>query len=387
MVRLPVILSVAASLFAASALTAPSQGQAQAPRQGAGPARTVPVFMASVMQKPMPVRFDTIGVVQPVASVVLRSRVESQVVEVLAADGATVKEGDVIVRLDQRTIEAQIKQAEAQLTRSQAQLEQAQRDVRRLEQLIANDAGSRVTLDNNRTQVATLQAQIMADQAALENLKVQLGFYTIRAPISGRIGVVGVKPGNIAKTAENATPFATLIQTSPIYVAFAVPQKLLTELRDAMNNGTVMVTATPQGATKSATGKIVVIDNSVDNASGTITLRAVFDNADELLWPGALCNVRVTLRTINDAIVVPREAVQTGQNGNFVFIVQEGVAKVRPVTVDRSVDNETIIASGLKAGESIVTDGQLLLTDGARVEQKGGQNTPAPGGQAGKGAS
>jgi RND family efflux transporter MFP subunit len=334
----------------------------------------------------MPVRFDTIGVVQPVSSVVLRSRVESQVMDVLVADGATVKEGDVIIKLDQRTVEAQIKQAEAQLARSQAQLEQAQRDVRRFEQLMANDAGSRVNLDNSRTQMVTLQAQIQSDQAALENLKVQLGFYTIRAPISGRIGVVGVKPGNIAKIAENSTPFATLIQISPIYVAFAVPQKLLVELRSAMADGTASVTATPQGTTKSATGKIAVIDNSVDNASGTITLRAMFENDNELLWPGALCNVRVTLRTEANAIVVPREAVQTGQAGNFVFVVQDGIAKVRPVTLDRALEGEAIISSGLKAGENVVTDGQLLLTDGARVEQKGGTSAPAAG-QPAKGAS
>lgn len=381
MLRLPMVFAASLSLAAASVAFA----QSQPPRQGGQPARTVPVLMAAAVQKPMPVRFDTIGVVQPMASVVLRSRVESQVTEVLVADGATVKEGDVIVRLDQRTVEAQIKQAEAQIARSQAQLEQAQRDVRRFEQLIANDAGSRVNLDNSRTQMATLQAQIIADQAALENLKVQLGFYTIRAPISGRIGVVGVKPGNIAKTADTATPFATLIQTSPIYVAFAVPQKLLTELRGAMTDGTAIVTATPQGTTKSATGKIAVIDNAVDNASGTITLRAVFDNESELLWPGALCNVRVTLRTEPNAVVVPREAVQTGQNGNFVFVVQDGVAKVRPVTVDRAIDGESVISSGLKPGENIVTDGQLLLTDGVRVEQKGG--APAAGGQPTKGAS
>jgi RND family efflux transporter MFP subunit len=306
--------------------------------------------------------------------------------EVLVADGATVKEGDVIIKLDQRTVEAQIKQAEAQLARSQAQLEQAQRDVRRFEQLMASDAGSRVNLDNSRTQMATLQAQIQSDQAALENLKVQLGFYTIRAPISGRIGVVGVKPGNVAKIAENSTPFATLIQISPIYVAFAVPQKLLVELRSAMDAGTASVAATPQGTTKSVTGKIAVIDNSVDNASGTITLRAMFENNNELLWPGALCNVRVTMRTEANAIVVPREAVQTGQNGNFVFVVQDGIAKVRPVTLDRAIEGEAIISSGLKAGESVVTDGQLLLTDGARVEQKGGAPAPAAG-QPAKGAS
>lgn len=381
MVRLPVLLAASIGLAAASVAIAQTP-----PKPGAQPqTRGVPVLMSPVVQKPMPVRFDTIGVVQAVASVVLRSRVESQVTEVLVADGATVKEGDVLIRLDQRTVEAQIKQAEAQIARSQAQLEQALRDVRRLEQLIASDAGSRVTLDNNRTQVATLQAQIASDQAALENLKVQLGFYTIRAPISGRIGVVGVKPGNIAKTADTATPFATLIQTNPIYVAFAVPQKLLTELRGAMADGTAVVTATPQGAAKSVNGKIAVVDNTVDNASGTITLRAVFDNADELLWPGALCNVRVTLRTQPDAVVVPREAVQTGQSGNFVFVVEDGVAKVRPVTLDRAIDGEAVLASGVKAGENIVTDGQLLLTNGARVEQKGG--APAPAAQPGKGAS
>ena len=382
MVRLPVLLAASISLVAVST----AHAQTQPARPGGQQARTVPVLIASAVQKPMPVRFDTIGVVQPVSSVVLRSRVESQVMDVLVADGATVKEGDVIIKLDQRTVEAQIKQAEAQLARSQAQLEQAQRDVRRFEQLIANDAGSRVNLDNSRTQMATLQAQIQSDQAALENLKVQLGFYTIRAPISGRIGVVGVKPGNIAKIAENSLPFATLIQISPIYVAFAVPQKLLVELRGAMDAGTASVTATPQGTTKSATGKIAVIDNSVDNASGTITLRAMFGNDNELLWPGALCNVRVTLRTEANAIVVPREAVQTGQNGNFVFVVQDGVAKVRPVTLDRAIEGEAIISSGLKAGENVVTDGQLLLTDGARVEQKGGAPAPAAA-QPAKGAS
>jgi RND family efflux transporter MFP subunit len=382
MVRLPVFLAASMSLVALSAVHA----QTQPARPGGQQARTVPVLMASAVQKAMPVRFDTIGVVQPVSSVVLRSRVESQVMDVLVADGATVKEGDVIIKLDQRTVEAQIKQAEAQLARSQAQLEQAQRDVRRFEQLMANDAGSRVNLDNSRTQMVTLQAQIQSDQAALENLKVQLGFYTIRAPISGRIGVVGVKPGNIAKIAENSTPFATLIQISPIYVAFAVPQKLLVELRSAMADGTASVTATPQGTTKSATGKIAVIDNSVDNASGTITLRAMFENDNELLWPGALCNVRVTLRTEANAIVVPREAVQTGQAGNFVFVVQDGIAKVRPVTLDRALEGEAIISSGLKAGENVVTDGQLLLTDGARVEQKGGTSAPAAG-QPAKGAS
>ncbi len=362
-----------------------------APGQGSAP-RSVPVALGKATKSAVPVRFDTIGTVQPVASVTLRSRVESQIVEVAFKDGAVVKKDDVLVRLDSRGIEAQVKQAEANILRSQAQLEQAQRDVRRFEQLLANDAGSRVNLDNSRTQVATFSAQIRADEAALENLRVSLSYYTIRSPITGRAGVAGLKEGNIAKTGDGSPPLATINQTTPIYVVFSVPQRFLQDVRAARDDASSRVEVTPQGSTKAVVGRVGVIDNAVDAASGTITVRAEVENAEELLWPGQLCNVRVVFRTEPNAVAVPREAVQSGQRGSFVFVVVDNVAKVRPVTVARSVDKLSVISEGLTGDETVVTDGQMLLTDGMRVEPRGGGAPgqgpgPSAAGEPRKGAS
>ena len=326
--------------------TAKPEGAAQSPANAAGGGRpgaggggrpAVPVATAKVVRQAMPVRFDTIGTVQPIATVTLRSRVESQVLGVNFEDGADVKQGDILYQLDSRGIEAQIKQAEANLSRSRAQLEQAKRDVARNEALAANEYASRQKLDDSRTAVQTVAAQIRSDEAVLENLNVQLSYYTIRAPINGRIGVAGVKTGNIAKTGDSSAPLATINQISPIYVSFAVPQRLLPELRDGHAEGTSKVSATPQGMTDAVDGKIAVIENSVDAASGTILLRGMFENQNEVLWPGVLCNVRLVIRTEPNAVVVPREAVQTGQNGPFVFAITDGVAKVRPVVVDRTL--------------------------------------------------
>lgn len=361
--------------------TAKPEGAAQSPANAAGGGRpgaggggrpAVPVATAKVVRQAMPVRFDTIGTVQPIATVTLRSRVESQVLSVNFEDGANVKQGDILYQLDSRGIEAQIKQAEANLSRSRAQLEQAKRDVARNEALAANEYASRQKLDDSRTAVQTVAAQIRSDEAVLENLNVQLSYYTIRAPINGRIGVAGVKTGNIAKTGDSSVPLATINQISPIYVSFAVPQRLLPELRTALAEGTSKVQATPQGLTDAVDGKIAVIENSVDAASGTILLRGIFENQNDVLWPGALCDVRLVIRTEPNAVVVPREAVQTGQNGPLVFTITDGVAKVRPVVVDRTLRGLTVIKTGLNGDETVVTDGQLLLTDGARVEQRGG---------------
>ncbi len=380
------------SLPGAKPAVAPPAGGGQTaggpPRGQGGPGgaqRVVPVALGKAERRPMPVRFDTIGTVQTVASVTLRSRVESQILKVNFEDGAPVKQGDILFELDARGIEAQIKQAEANLSRSRAQLEQAERDVRRNEQLAAQEVGSRVTLDNARTAVQTVSAQIRADEAVLENLRIQLGYYTIKAPISGRIGVAGIKAGNIAKTGDGSVPLATINQISPIYVSFNVPQRLLPELREALAKGTSKVQATPQGLTDAIDGRVAVIDNNVDPTSGTIALRGIFDNAEEVLWPGALCDVRLVIRVEQDAITVPREAVQQSQNGMIVFVVENGQARVRPVTVDRTLRGLSVIKAGLNGDETVVTDGQLLLNDGVRVESRpqGGQRPPGgqpPGG-------
>lgn len=365
-------LSLPLMLFVAviSGLVSIAEGRAQQ----AGPPtmqRVVPVLLGEAKRGPVPVRFDTIGTVQPVASVVLRPRVESQILEIGFADGAMVKAGDVLVRLDSRGIDAQIRQAEATVQRTTAQWEQAQRDVSRNEALAANEFASKVNLENAKTQVATLNAQLASDRAALDNLRVTQSFYTITAPISGRAGVAGLKPGNIAKTGDGSVPFTVINQISPIYVTFSMPQRFLADLRLALNNPEAVVDASVQGVGTIVKGRIAVVDNAVDTASGTVSVRALFENDKETLWPGALCSVRVTLRVIDNAVTVPREAVMTGPRGSYVYIVDKDVAKFKLVKTGRIVDDRTEIVDGLAGDEKIVIDGQIQLTDGVKVEPKG----------------
>jgi membrane fusion protein, multidrug efflux system len=202
-----------------------------------------------------------------------------------------------------------------------------------------------------------------------------LSFYTIRAPISGRIGAVNVRPGNIIRAGDNnpTGTLATIVQTTPIYVIFSVPQRLLPDYRAALLSKESFVEATPQGSKQPVRGRVAVIDNTIDPATGTVAVRAQFDNPDDKLWPGQLCNLRVVLRTERDVVSVPRTATQSGQTGTFVYVVENGVARVRPVTIARTQDGRDIVAEGLKGGEAIVVEGALALFNGARVETR----TPA----------
>ena len=336
-------------------------------------ARTVSVLAASAKKVALPIRVNTIGTVQPVSTVTLRSRVESQILEIGFSDGAIVKPGDVLVRLDSRGIDAQIRQAEATVERTNAQIDQARRDVQRNEALAANEFASKVNLENARTQVATLSAQLAADQAALDNLRVQQSYYTIKAPIGGRVGVAGIKVGNIAKTGDGSPAFAQINQISPIYVAFNLPQRYLPQVRAAVGDSAAFVEVSLQGVGAMAKGRIAVVDNTVDTASGTVMIRALFDNPSEVLWPGALCTVSVTLGFVPDTIVVPKEAVQMSQKGAFVFVVENGAAKVRTVKVGRTVDGVTEIVEGLAGTETVVVEGQVQLVDGVAVDVKPSQ--------------
>lgn len=366
----------------ASGTTAPGSGS---PAAGPPARPPVPVAVGKAERKPMAVRLDALGTVQAFASVNMRARVESQIMEVAFQDGAAVKAGDLLFKLDSRQIEAQIRQAEATLARDRAQLSANESDYKRAQELARRDFASEQRLDQAKALAETQRAVVRASEANIDNLKVQLSFYTLSAPISGRIGAAGLKAGNIAKTGDGSPVLASINQTSPIYVAFAVPQRYLIDLKGAMTDAGSSATATPQGLLKSATGRVAFVDNIVDATTGTITARAAFENADEMLWPGALCNVRLTLRTENDALVVPREAVQTGQTGTFVFVIEGDVARVRPVVVNRISDGQTVLTSGLQGGETLVTDGHLLLTNGARVvvRQPGGapaaRSAPAGG--------
>ncbi len=335
----------------------------------------VVVVVGHAARRDLPWRIDEIGTAQVIASVALRPHFDATVDKVLVADGASVKAGDTLIELDARQVRAQIDGAKAQLAKDHAALEQAQRDVTRYTDLVARSATPQLNLDNAKTAEASGRAAILADQAAIDNLQVQLGWSTIFAPISGRVGVVAIKEGNIAKASDNGATgiLATINQISPIYVTFSVQQALLPALRAGMANG-ARVEATPQGSKTSATGTLALIDNSVDPTTGTILAHAVFENPDETLWPGQLCNLKVTLRVEPNTVVVPREAVQIGQNGNFVFTVVDGVAHVQPIEISRTQDGQTIVTKGLNGDETVVVDGALLLTEGAKVAVRVAQN-------------
>ncbi|TCR62212.1 efflux RND transporter periplasmic adaptor subunit [Bosea sp. BK604] len=351
---------------------------AQANRSATPQRPPVTIVTAKVERKPMPVRLDAIGTVQTISMVNVRSRVDTQITEVGFKDGGYVKKGDVLFRLDSRLVETLLRQAEANVARDKALLISAESELRRAEELAKREFATDQRLDTARAGVATLRASIRAGEAAVDGLKVQLTYYTITAPVSGRIGVAGLKEGNIAKTGDNSTVLVTINQIDPIYVSFSLPQRHLSDIRAAMNAGTASVLATQHGAPAGVEGKIAVIDNLVDATTGTIQMRAVFDNPEESLWPGALCQVRLTLRVDPEALTVPREAVQNGQNGTFVFVVEDGIARARPVVVDRMIDERVVLTSGLKGDETVVIDGQLLLTEGARtVERSSGRSPPA----------
>lgn len=349
--------------------SAQEQPQGQQPRgQQRQAQRAVPVETATAVRSEIPVRLEALGTVQPMASVAIKSRLETEIVSVHFTDGAMVESGELLFTLDGRAIEAQILQAEGVLARDRAQLEGSERDVRRYAELLAKNAGTRVQLENAQTQADMLRGSIQANEAALKNLRVQLSYTRITAPITGRISAASVKVGNFVRPAD-ATPLATIVQTKPVYVTFGLPQRSLPEVRRAIAEGTSRVEALAQGEGEPSLGRLAMIDNTVDATTGMVSVRATMENVDESLWPGSLVRVGLVLR-MEQGVTVPSAAVQTGQSGTFVFVVRNGMAAVQPVTVDRTFDNQSVIAIGLSGGETVVTDGQLLLAEGTRVSPR-----------------
>ncbi|MGE0339718.1 MAG: efflux RND transporter periplasmic adaptor subunit [Xanthobacteraceae bacterium] len=328
----------------------------------------VSVLAGKALRKDVPFRVDSLGTVQPLVSVLIRARVDSQVVKVHFEDGARVKEGDLLFTLDSRSIDAQILQAEATLARDKAQLEKAERDRDRVAGLAAKGTISQVQEADAKTNVEVLKATVAQDEANLQNLRVLRTYYDVKAPVSGRIGIANVRQGSLVRLADSGTPLATINQIAPIYVAFGVPERFIPDLRAAGDKATVEVAF--QSELTLTGGKVAFIENTVDPQTGTILVRGIFQNSDEKLWPGTLASVRVTLRTDPGVVTVPAEAVQSGQKGTFVFVVENNVARVRAVKVARNAEGESVILEGLNGGETIVTDGQLSLRDGSRVEIK-----------------
>src|SRR5690349_2309797 len=290
---------VAAGAFFSRSYWMGGNASAQAPQRP----RTISVELAKAERRAVPVDVDAIGTVTPISSVALQSRLETTIVAVHFEDGAKVNEGDLLFTLDSRQIDAQIEQAEGVLVRDQAQLEGAQRDLRGYNDLVGKGATTQVNVDNARTQSDILTGTIKADQAALDNLKVQKSYTVIRAPFDGRISAANVKIGNFVRPADTA-PLATINQMAPTYVAFAVPQGVLNDLRESMANGTTKVIAKVPGSEASETGKVAFVENTVDATTGMVIVRAIMDNASEVLWPGTLVNTRLIVRN-EEAVVVP----------------------------------------------------------------------------------
>ena len=355
--------------FAVHAPSQPDSAIAQAPQ---GP-RHVSVEVATAVKKNVPMLLGGLGNVTTMASVAVKGRLDNEIVGVHFADGAKVNKGDLLFTLDTRAIEAQMRQVEGNIARDQAQLDGAARDVRRYTELVAKAATPVTNLENAQTQVATFSGALKADQAALENLRVQLTYCSIRAPISGRISMAAVKVGNFVRSADTA-PMAIINQTAPVYVTFTIPQKNLPDIRHALAAETANVEIIIPGESKRANGVVTMIENAVDVTTGMAMVRATMPNEDELLWPGTLVSAQMTMR-IESAVVVPSTAVQVSQTGPFVYVVKDRKAVVQPVTLARTAGSESVISDGLQGGETVVTDGHLLLTDGAVVaprERKSG---------------
>ncbi|MBI1214989.1 MAG: efflux RND transporter periplasmic adaptor subunit [Alphaproteobacteria bacterium] len=326
----------------------------------------VPVTIAAAKRQDVPVTISSVGTVVPFQTVNIKSRLDSQIMAIRFHDGDEVKKGDVLFQLDDRALKAQLAQAQADLARDQAQLENLKWQLDRNKQLIGQKAISEQAFKSSKAAADAQAASVQADEAAISNLNVQIGYTTITAPIDGRTGTINVTLGNNVK-ANDTGALVTINQIRPILVQASLPQKTFTELRAAMQAGPVPVTARVKPDGEDVSGTLKYIDNMVDQGTGTYATRATFDNPDEKLWPGMLVPIVIRTGTDEHALVIPEVAVQSTAGRDFVFVIKNGKAERRPVTVTRIQGDIALVGGGLKAGEQVATDGMLLLTDGAAV--------------------
>jgi membrane fusion protein, multidrug efflux system len=329
----------------------------------------VPVAVAVAGEKSVPVQIRAIGNVEAYNSVAIKSQVSGIVAKVHFREGQDVKKGDLLFTIDPRPFESALKQAEALLARDAALARNAQEQARRYGSLLKDGIVTQEQYDQYRTSADSYEASIAADRASIENAKIQLGYCYIRSPITGRTGNLAVNVGNMVK-ANDLPVLVTINQISPIYATFTVPERDMVQIRRHQGKG-LQVAAFVTGDDKGEAGAISFLDNAVDTATGTIKLKGTFPNAGRRLWPGQFANVVITLTTLDKAVVVPAQAIQTGQQGQYVFVVKsDQTVEQRPVTVGVPFGSEIVITQGVTAGESVVTDGQVRLVPGARVEQK-----------------
>lgn len=361
------VTALAAAGCTSESRTAVSAQTPQAGGRGGG-AAAVPVAVGKVVQKTMPVDLRVIGAVEPQKTVEIRAQLTGLLMTIGFREGDDVKQGDVLFTLDRRPLDAALKQAEANLQRDIAQSANADVQAQRLTDLAARGIVSRDQLDTQKATAAALAGTIEADRAAVDNAKIQIDYASITAPLNGRTGRLMVHEGSLIR-ANDTTPMVVINQLSPINVTFAIPEAQLAPLKRYLQEGGVGIdVAPPSDNSSKSRGTVTFIDNTVDPTTGTIKVKGTFPNTDRLLWPGQFVNVVLTLATDKDAIVAPTTAVQSGQDGQYVFVIKKDQsAELRPVEVGRTVGTETIVTKGLQADEVVVTDGHLRLTPGAKV--------------------
>jgi len=345
----------------------------------AGAPPPVPVLAAAVEVKPIPLLLSAVGTVEPIESVAVKAQVGGVVTRVGFVEGQDVKAGQLLFLIDPRPYQAALEQAKAQLARDKAQAANAQTQAARYTELAAKDYVTKEQSEGVRAQADALSAVVRADEAAVEQARLNLAYASVTAPISGRAGAALLKLGNLAKA--NDAPLVVINQIDPIRVSFAIPADRLPEVQRYRARGDLEVQVSPSrdGQGEPVKGRLTFVDNAVDDRTGTVTLKGEFANGQGLLWPGQFVDTELILSVQPDALVVPQAAVVTGQEGTFAFVIKgDGTVEKMLVKVDRTVDGLAVIAEGLSAGQQVVTDGQLRLVPGAKAELKQSLSSPAP---------
>ena len=367
--RYAIVVGVGVALAAGGLLAYISADTRAKEKPAAKAAGTAPVVVVAAVQQTVPVRLQAIGNVEAYTTVAVKSRVDGQIMEVLFQEGKEVKKGEVIFRIDPRPFEAALRQIEAQALRDAASRDQAAAQERRYQELLDKNFVSKDAYAQYRTNAATAQASANATEAAVESARLNLDYTIIRSPVDGYVGRALLQAGNMVK-ANDTISLVVINQVKPVYVSFAIPEQQLGPVRDLMRRNPLVVEVAAPGSDKVlATGRIAFLDNAVDQTTGTIKVRALFDNSDASLWPGQFYTVIVKLYDQENAIVVPSRALQTGPNGQFVYVVKADMtAEVRKVVVSRTEGENSVLAEGgVAKGEQVVVRGALRLAPGAKV--------------------
>ena len=355
------------------------KARALAAQQAAAPKPAVPVSIMTVKSGQYRIRLEGLGQVQPINTVAVRSRVDGQIEKVFFREGEMVRQGDLLLRIDPRPFQAALDQAQAKLAQDRATLENARLDLQRYSTLADKQFASRKQLDTQAAAVASGTALTQADQAAVDNAKVQLGYTEIRSPLTGRIGFRQVDAGNIVQ-ANNVQALLSIVQMDPINVLYTLPEGNLATVEKALAHGPVPVVATVVGrrVTPTVTGKVSVVNNQVDQASGTVQIKAEFENKEMQLWPGQSVTTKTQVGVLDNVIVIPSSLIQHGPDGLFVWRIDDtNVALPDKIKVSEQDNENSVVSSGLSAGDKIVTSGQLRLRKGIKVEIRDGADQQA----------